>query len=255
MLVRSTWAVFAGLTYLISTEVLHPWIHLPKLGNIGFTLVFTLFSALHCTVCSGFRRTAYFFSLAAAISYVLEETGVRTGWIYGPYHYSDMLGPKLGHVPVIIPLAWFMMIYPSWIVARALLRGVETRSIPGLATQAAIAAMVMTAWDVVMDPGMASAGNWVWERGGPWFGVPFHNYAGWLLTTFLVYVGAGHLWRKKVRSAAATEGFAALPIFIYALEALSYAVPRRIPELQLVALFAMVMPALLALLQSLAREN
>jgi putative membrane protein len=53
-------------------------------------------------------------------------------------------------MPVIIPLAWFMMIYPSWIAARALIRGINIHSITGLTAQAAIAAMVMTAWDVVM---------------------------------------------------------------------------------------------------------
>ncbi len=46
---------------------------------------------------------------------------VRTGLVFGAYHYSDMLGIKLGHVPVLIPLGWFMMIYPSRVVAKAIL--------------------------------------------------------------------------------------------------------------------------------------
>jgi uncharacterized membrane protein len=53
---------------------------------------------------------------------------------------------------------------------------INIHSIPGLTAQAAIAAMAMTAWDVVMDPGMAAAGNWIWENGGGYFGVPLHNY-------------------------------------------------------------------------------
>ena len=32
-----------------------------------------------------------------------------------------------------------------------------------------VAAIVMTAWDVVMDPGMSAAGNWIWENGGSYF--------------------------------------------------------------------------------------
>jgi putative membrane protein len=162
------WVLFAAVVYLISAEAVQPWLHLPGLGNIGFTLVFVLFAVLHCARCEGWKRTGLFFAVAAVVSYLLEETGVRTGLVYGPYHYSDMLGPKLGHVPVLIPLAWFMMIYPSWVTARALLRGVRTESAAGIAGLALVAAMVMTAWDTVMDPGMAAAGNWVWERGLFW---------------------------------------------------------------------------------------
>ena len=244
-----SWLSFTLVMYLILTDVVRPWTQLPALGNIGFTLVFVLFAVVHCAACAGWKRTGLFFALAAFVSYLLEETGVRTGWVYGAYHYSGMLGPKLGHVPVLIPLAWFMMIYPSWVVARALTRGVETRSAAGLVGQAAIAAMVMTAWDTVMDPGMAAAGNWVWEHGGSYFGVPFRNYLGWLLTTSLVYLGAGFLWRVERQTPELTKGFPALPILVYAFYAVSYMVPRQISALQVVAIFAMGMPALLSLIQ------
>lgn len=244
----ATWLAFAAVMYLILTEFLWHWIHLPSAGNIGFTLVFTAFALLHCAASAGWRRTALFFAIAAIVSYLCEEFGVRTGWIYGPYHYSDMLGPKLGHVPLLIPLAWFMMIYPAWVVARALLRGLETGSPVGLISLSAIAALVMTAWDTVMDPGMAAAGNWIWEQPGPYFGVPMQNYAGWLLTTFLVYCGWGLLARRQA-SAEIQNGFPALPIWVYGFYALAYTTPRRIAALQIVALFAMVMPVLLAFLQ------
>jgi uncharacterized membrane protein len=256
------WAFFAAIFYLIAVEALGPWVSLPGLGNIGFTVVFVLFSVLHCARCEGWRRTGLFFATAAIVSWLLEETGVRTGLVYGPYHYSDLLGFKLGHVPILIPLAWFMMIYPSWAVARVLARGVDARSPAGIAALALIAAMVMTAWDTVMDPGMAAAGNWVWERGGPYFGVPLRNYFGWLLTTFLVYLGAGLIWRNTKSNAPSTariepgspdatisQVFAALPIIVYAEFALRYVTAGSIQALHVVALFAMGFPALLALIE------
>ena len=241
----AAWICFAAIMYLIFTEVASPWAKLPALGNIGFTLVFVLFALTHCAACCGWKRTGMFFALAGVVSYLLEEIGVRTGWVYGAYHYSDMLGPKVGHVPVIIPLAWFMMIYPSWVVARALTAEVELRSAAGVAASALVAAMVMTAWDTVMDPGMAGAGNWIWEQGGAYFGVPLHNYFGWLLTTFLVYVGAVVL-RSAATQTKIAKGFPALPVIVYALYSLAYIVPRPRPALQVVALFAMGLPALLA---------
>jgi uncharacterized membrane protein len=245
----SAWVFFVGIMYLILVEAVSAWVALPGLGNIGFTLVFVLFALTHCAAMEGLRRTGVFFAVSAVVSYLLEETGVRTGLVYGPYHYSDMLGAKLGHVPVLIPLAWFMMIYPSWCVARALLRDVELRGWREITAQAALGALVMTAWDMVMDPGMAHAGNWVWEHGGAYFGVPRRNYVGWLLTTFLVYWIAGWLWRKARERTLATPLFAALPVLVYAFFALRYVMHNSIPALQVVALFSMGTPALLALLR------
>jgi len=196
----AVWVLFAGVMYLILTEAVWPWIHLPQLGNIGFTLVFVLFALAHCAALEGWGRTGIFFAVSAVVSYFMEEIGVQTGIVFGRYHYGDLLGAKLGHVPVIIPLAWFMMIYPSWMVARAILTGLNLGKLPGITALAAVAAFVMTGWDVVMDPGMAAEGNWVWEHGGAYFGVPRHNYLGWLATTFLVYWIAGWLWREVSRT-------------------------------------------------------
>jgi uncharacterized membrane protein len=245
----ASWLLFAATMYLILEEALWPWLHLPALGNIGFTLVFVLFAVIHCVALEGLRRTALFFATSAIVSWFMEEIGVRTGLIYGAYHYSALLGPKLGDVPVTIPLAWFMMIYPSWRVAQAILRGVDTRSIPGLTALAAIAALVMTAWDVVMDPGMAADGNWVWEHGGAYFGVPRHNYLGWLLTTYIVYWVAGWLWRPASQATSASSIFENLPVIVYAFFAVRYVAANRVPALQLIALFSMGIPAFVALIQ------
>jgi putative membrane protein len=246
----AAWLSFVAIMYLILAEAVWTWVKLPILGNIGFTLVFVLFALIHCVALEGLPRTALFFAVSAIVSYAMEEMGVRTGLIYGAYHYSDMLGPKLGHVPVIIPLAWFMMIYPSWRV-----RGVDAHSLSGLTAQAMVAAWVITGWDMVMDPGMALAGNWVWEHGGAYFGVPRRNYIGWLLTTLLVYWIAGWLGRDPKRRTVAGKTFAALPVMVYAWFAVRYVASNHFPELQVVAAFSMGVPALVALIRIYLHQN
>lgn len=247
MLQKIACLLFAVTSYLMVADAVQPWMRLPRLGHVGFTTVFVLFSLVHCAVLEGQKPTAYFFAISAFISYVLEEIGVRTGFIYGHYHYSDMLGPKLGSVPIIIPLAWFMMIYPSWRVAGVLTHAINSDSIPGRSAQALIAAMVMTAWDMVMDPGNTAAGLWVWEQGGIYFGVPRQNYFGWILTTFLIFWTMSVLSSEKPQGAFVDREFSTLPIVAYALYAVRYIAADHVPALQLVALFAMGMPALLAL--------
>jgi putative membrane protein len=241
--------------YLILIEAVSPWFRLPGLGNIGFTLVFVAFALTHCWALEGPGRTAMLFSVSAIVSWALEEVGVRTGLVYGPYHYSDMLGAKLGEVPILIPLAWFMMIYPAWMTARALLNGVNQTSVPGNAARAAVAASVISGWDMVMDPGMAAAGNWIWEKGGAYFGVPVHNYFGWLLTTFIIYFIAGSIWHRIKCPASSTKTFAALPVIVYAVYALRYIASNSIHALQVVAIFSMGFPALLALVRIGALES
>ncbi len=107
----------------------------------------------------------------------------------------------------------------------------------------------MTAWDMVMDPGMALARNWVWEQGGIYFGVPRQNYFGWLLTTFVVYWLTGWLWRAERTEGvedSVTRTFAALPVIVYAFFALRYVATNHFPALQVVAVFSMGVPALVS---------
>jgi len=151
------------------------------------TLIGFAFSLLHACQRMGGRRALLLLGLVFVVSLTFESLGVASGWIYGPYHYTDKLGPMfLGLVPGLIPLAWFMMMYPSLVMAERLVP-------PGVGTRydlsvAAVGGVVMTAWDLVMDPLMTHAGHWVWEVQGAYFGVPLQNFWGWWLTTFVVFL-------------------------------------------------------------------
>jgi len=135
--------------------------------------------------------------------------------VFGAYHYTDYLGPKLGNVPYLIPLAWFMMIYPSlrdrgtwWLEGHA----TGTRAgVWRLVRLAAVSAAVMTAWDLVVDPILSgpSARAWIWENGGPYFGIPIQNFLGWLLTDFTVYLAYRAVEQRM--GAGATRGVALAP--------------------------------------------
>jgi putative membrane protein len=86
-----------------------------------------------------------------------------------------------------------MMIYPSYVIANIALEGRPIGTPSGaraLVRLAAVSAAVMTAWDLVIDPILSgpSVKAWIWETGGPYFGIPIQNFLGWLLTTFTVYL-------------------------------------------------------------------
>lgn len=146
-----------------------------------------IFSVLHAWQRLGGLPALTLLCLCFVISLLFESVGVATGLVYGPYHYTDLLGPKfLGLVPYIIPLAWFMMIYASFLIARSLTPKLKNQFLH-LALIAAIGGVVMTSWDLMMDPLMVAGGHWVWVIKGAYFGIPLQNFFGWWLTTFVTY--------------------------------------------------------------------
>ena len=211
------------------------------------TAVLALFSLAHAWYALGARHTLAFFGLSAVISWAFEQAGVATGLVFGAYHYTDYLGPKLGHVPYLIPLAWFMMIYPSYVIANLVLARRPTgtpRGLVPLVQLAAASAVAMTVWDLVIDPILSgpSARAWIWESGGPYFGIPIQNYLGWLATTFAVYL-AYRAVEQRVASApvgSMPAWVAALPVAAYSLmlasNLLSGAAPAAVAPIGLVVM-------------------
>lgn len=246
---------FLLVAYCNLVALVAPWVVLPAPADLttAFTLATMLFSLCHAAAILRWRNALIFFGLSTVISWSFEEIGVRTGLIYGAYHYTDLLGPKLGHIPVLIPLAWFMMIYPAYVIATLILDGTirptqwTTLRILG---RALTAGMVMTAWDLVIDPGMSAPGGaWVWEQGGPYFGVPLQNFAGWLLTTITVYFCYGW-WERRSRlqgAPAVTQWFGILPPVAYGMITFRYIIENEQGVLGVVALFAMGFPCLIAI--------
>lgn len=122
------------------------------------------------------------------LGWAVEYLGSRTGFPFGRYHYTDLLQPQLGGVPLLIPFAWLMMLPPSWAIASVLVPSSdrERRSARGWVIFALISSVAMTAWDLFLDPQMTSWGFWVWERPSGYFGIPWINFLGWMLVTFVI---------------------------------------------------------------------
>jgi putative membrane protein len=222
----------------------------PTVTTLMTVLAFT-FALLHGSVRLGWGRTLLLVGLTFGISLLFESVGVATGLIYGPYHYTDRLGPMfLGLVPYLIPLAWFMMMYPSFIIAVRIVPAGWTSWKRGLAV-AAVGGLAMTAWDLAMDPFMVKAGHWTWEVQGAYFGVPLQNYWGWWLTAFITL--SLFIFLSKPLQLFTTDesdrSFDRLPIYAYAINCLSGMLTDLTLGLDgpaLVGLFAMLPWILLA---------
>lgn len=154
---------------------------------------------LHAAWRIGWRRALAIFAAAFTISLGAELAGTTTGYPFGPYAYTTQLGYLIGgRVPFNIPTSWFFMLYASLaICGRLLSSGDDART---KWKWAAVAALVLTAWDVSMDPAMVSTTHWLWNLpptagqslvrrialSNLFYGMPLTNWLGWLLTGFVV---------------------------------------------------------------------
>jgi uncharacterized membrane protein len=159
--------------------------------------------------------------ISLIVGYTMERIGVRTGFPFGRYHFTDGMGPKLFMVPILMGPAYLGMGYVSWTVARLVLNGDDEDWLAGarLIALPVIASFAMVAWDLSFDPVLSTFGRyWVWLGGGAYFGVPVSNFLGWFLTNYLIYqLFAVYLRSRSASTTTLPPGDACLAVIFYAV--------------------------------------
>lgn len=185
--------VAAGLGVL--AQIAHPLLSGGPLR--AATIVSVLFLALaaiaHAKTDWGRRGAATVLAVAGGLGLAVETLGVHTGLPFGTYSYADSLGPRLLGVPLLVPLAWTMLAYPSLLLGRRLARHTGAGPAAERVLTAATGGLALAGWDLFLDPQMVGEGHWSWAHPAPGLpgvpGIPLTNYAGWLVVS-LVMVAA-----------------------------------------------------------------
>ena len=130
------------------------------------------------------RRGAVAIGLLIAYTYAIELVGASTGIPYGEFSYEVALGPMLfGLIPIALPVFFIPLVLNSYLLS-VLLLGERAESI--VVRIPVVAAAVVTV-DLVLDPAAVALG--FWEFGTEQFyGVPYSNYAGWVLSAIVATV-------------------------------------------------------------------
>lgn len=191
---------------------LHPeWLPTNSWATRFYSVSFPFFARLHIgitTVVLGFalwRRGGWrwigAFASVGTVAFLAEHIGTGYGVPFSGYSYTGLLGPRVGgRVPWLIPISWFVMAAPSYVIARHLLPGgSHTLRRMGLAT-----ALLVT-WDLALDPAMSFlTPYWLWETPGAFYGMPWVNLLGWAATGFVIMAvleawdRAGPAWRLRL---------------------------------------------------------
>jgi putative membrane protein len=156
---------------------------LPQRGRARAILSSVVVTGLFATTTAnaarrwGPYRAATAATTTSVATAAIERFGTATGFPFGRYAYSRTLRPQIGHVPAIVPMAWFAMALPAREAAHAALGEQSTR-----VGRVLLGSAAMTAWDLFLDPQMVGEGYWAWARRGVYRGIPLTNFIGWFLT-------------------------------------------------------------------------
>ncbi len=173
-----------------------------------------VFALIHGARSYGWRGILTFVSICVVAGNIFENLGVRTGFPYGSYYFTGLMGPKIFAVPVLLGLAYVGMAYLSWTLARLIL-GVRIVATP------LVAACIMVAWDLAMDPVWSTVMRaWVFPHAGPYFGVPLSNFLGWYLAVYTIYQAfALYLSWRPAGAAQLPAGYWRQALLFYAVSA------------------------------------
>jgi len=174
----------------------------------ALTPVNLLLSAFLIIVMSGQTKWKFYLTLVlvAVAGYLAEVLGVKTGLIFGHYHYGAALGYKLLSVPLLIGVNWALLIYGT----------TQFCNFSNRYVSAAGSALLMVFLDFFIEHSASKFDFWYW-RGSL---IPLQNYIAWFILSFFISLfAAKHLSAKPNMTAKAfyiiqVLFFVALYIFV-----------------------------------------
>lgn len=113
--------------------------------------------------------------------FLVEVSGVHTGFPFGGYAYTDVLYPLVAGTPVVMGAAWVILL--------AYCRHLSSALPMNRIAIAALGASWMVLIDLVIDPLAAGPLEyWTWDHPHGYYGVPWSNFGGWWITAFILLV-------------------------------------------------------------------
>jgi putative membrane protein len=130
----------------------------------------------------------HWWNIIVAIScFTIEFIGVKTGWIFGRYSYTEVWIPAFRGVPIAISFAWLGMLLTSFGLVQRFAQTAHS-----IWLRAFFVAVLMTIFDVFMEPVAVKLHYWQWTdtTGNPFFVAPVQNYLAWFTISYALAYGA-----------------------------------------------------------------
>ncbi|PYZ98521.1 hypothetical protein CR205_08020 [Alteribacter lacisalsi] len=169
--------------FLLSFDLVPPWL---EWANVVFLITAGFLAMLFFYRTYGKILGLVLIGGIFILSMALESFGVATGLFFGNYEYRTDFGPKMIGVPVTIGFAWVMVIATSHVLMKPVTNATGKFAI---IVYPVLGAFTATAMDLIIDPVAYDVKEyWVWLEGGFYYGIPFSNYAGWFILSFILHL-------------------------------------------------------------------
>ncbi len=147
-----------------------------------------------------------FLVICYAVGWLAELLGVQTGLLFGNYEYGPVLGPKIWGTPLMIGVNWIMLTYCAGVVSNYFPDTI------GFIGRAVVAALLMVALDVLIEPVAMTYDFWNWENDT----IPLRNFLGWFVVAFPLQL-LFQQWIGTVKNKVAVALFLLQTLFFLAL--------------------------------------
>lgn len=191
-----------------------------------------LFALVHGSILYRPKGIAVFTVACLTVGAAIESLSLRTGFPFGHYYFTNVMGPRVRGLPALLVLAYLGIGYCSWVLAVLILR---VREKPMRASRRvavpALAACIMLAWDLSMEADWSTVDKaWIWRDGGLCFGVPISNFLGWYLTAYLFFqIFALYCSRCDLVPTGTPMRYWRMPVLLYATCALGNILILKLP--------------------------
>ncbi|SEM63700.1 putative membrane protein [Terribacillus saccharophilus] len=107
--------------------------------------------------------------IIGATTLLIEALSVYTGFPFGEYEYTTMLGYHVLGVPFTIAIAWVGFIINSTMISTQ-----QNKWVRALETGVWVVFI-----DLILDPVALAWDFWQWDNGGFYYGIPATNFITW----------------------------------------------------------------------------
>ena len=103
------------------------------------------------------------------MGWLIELAGTNTGFPFGEYTYSGILGPGLFGTPFMIGVLWWVLIRSAYDICGQFISSDFFKSI--------ITGLAMVGLDILIEPVAIGLNFWQWATPE----VPLENYVAWFM--------------------------------------------------------------------------
>lgn len=170
----------------------------------------------------GSAKTFLYLAIGYTVAWLSEGLSIRFGFPYGLYHYvyENMAGEWMNWgVPVWDSVSYVFLCFAGLCVAEFIMMPdgmnrstwIRSLNVPTLLKLNALAALLVTVLDVVIDPLAHQGDKWFLGRiyyyahPGNYFDVPLSNFIGWFVVAFVIN-GLGLMMERSLREKESSPG-------------------------------------------------